>query len=158
MSALACSSSAGLSWTRKVWPQWIGSHEVSGSWLRDRSSRHMRKCRESWECLDWRRERSGGIFLLDIWDNMKKAEPLLRYQQDERQWAHTQAQEILSEIRKHFFIVRLANTGTGSPERVWILQKNLCGDIQKSWGHGVGWSVLADPALKRVVGSRLKDL
>lgn len=108
MSALACSSSAGLSWTRKVWPQWIGSHEVSGSWLRDRSSRHMRKCRESWECLDWRRERSGRIFLLDIWDNMKKAEPLLRYQQDERQWAHTQAQEILSEIRKHFFIVRLA--------------------------------------------------
>lgn len=39
---------------------------------------------------------------------MKKAEPLLRYQQDKRQWAHAQAQEILSEIRKHFFTVKMA--------------------------------------------------
>lgn len=44
---LACCASAGLSWTRKVWPQWIGSHEVSESWLRDRSNYHMRKGRQS---------------------------------------------------------------------------------------------------------------
>ena len=64
-------------------------------------------------------------------------------QQDERQWAQTEAQEVLAEYERALLYSEGDSTGTGCPERLWSL---LSGYIQNPSGCHPAQCALGDPA------------
>jgi len=149
-------SSSGLLSTRNMWTYWSKSIKGPQICLRDWSIFHVMWGWESWDCLDWKREGSGGILSLCTntwWEGVKEMKPVVPIDRARSNGHKLNHMKLYPNTRKTFYwesgqtLEEVAQGGCGV---------SIFGDIPDLTGHCPVQPAPADPAW--AVGSAPSNL
>jgi len=125
---------------------WRGSNKGPQRWWRDWSNSPVRKGQKSWDCSAWSREGAGGCYYCIYTPEGRGRRGWSQdlssgaQWQDQRQWAQTETQKVLSENEETLFYCE------GNRALAQVVQGgcgvSVLGDTQKPSGQGPGQQVV----------------